>query len=62
MNKRIFAGAALLLLLSGQVLAQEGGATLYEAHVNLHDIASVQRGARVFFNYCDGCHSLEYMR
>ena len=62
MNKRIFAGAALLLLLSGQVLAQEGGATLYEAHVNLHDVASVQRGARVFFNYCAGCHSLEYMR
>ncbi len=62
MNKRIFAGAALLVLLSGQVLAQEGAATLYEAHVNLHDIASVQRGARVFFNYCAGCHSLEYMR
>ena len=62
MNKRIFAGAALLALLSGQVLAQEGAATLYEAHVNLHDIASVQRGARVFFNYCAGCHSLEYMR
>ena len=62
MNKRIFAGTALLVLLSGQVLAQEGAATLYEAHVNLHDIASVQRGARVFFNYCAGCHSLEYMR
>ena len=62
MNKRIFAGVALLALLSGQVLAQEGVATLYEAHVNLHDIASVQRGARVFFNYCAGCHSLEYMR
>lgn len=62
MNKRIFAGVALLVLLSGQVLAQEGAATLYEAHVNLHDIASVQRGARVFFNYCAGCHSLEYMR
>ena len=62
MNKRIFAGVALLMLLSGQVLAQEEGATLYEAHANLHDVASVQRGARVFFNYCAGCHSLEYMR
>jgi ubiquinol-cytochrome c reductase cytochrome c1 subunit len=42
-------------------LAAEGGA-LMEAHSNIHDRASLQRGARLFFNYCVGCHSLHYMR
>lgn len=63
MNKRIFSGLLLALaLLSGPVLAEDGAPALGEAHVNLHDMASVQRGARIFFNYCAGCHSLEYMR
>src|SRR6204780_207730 len=26
------------------------------------DRASLQRGARNFMNYCNGCHSLKYMR
>lgn len=26
------------------------------------DFASLQRGARTFFNYCSGCHSLKYER
>ena len=30
--------------------------------INLSDIKSLQRGARNFFNYCAGCHSLQYMR
>ena len=25
------------------------------------NLASVQRGARIYFNYCSGCHSLKYM-
>ncbi|WP_297919868.1 cytochrome c1 [Metallibacterium sp.] len=63
MNKRMFSGLLLALaLISGPVLAQEATPALYEAHVNLHDMASVQRGARIFFNYCAGCHSLQYMR
>jgi ubiquinol-cytochrome c reductase cytochrome b subunit len=28
----------------------------------LHDNASLQRGAKYFVNYCMGCHSLAYMR
>ncbi len=35
---------------------------LEQAHINLHDQASLQRGARLFVNYCMGCHSLQYMR
>ncbi|HEX4023784.1 MAG TPA: cytochrome c1 [Steroidobacteraceae bacterium] len=26
------------------------------------DLASLQRGARNFMNYCEGCHALKYMR
>ncbi|HSS06904.1 MAG TPA: cytochrome c1 [Rhodanobacteraceae bacterium] len=32
------------------------------ANVRVDDIASLQRGARLFFNYCSGCHSLQYLR
>ena len=35
---------------------------LLHAHINLHDKASLQRGARLFMNYCAGCHSLKYLR
>ena len=51
-----------LLAGSTQVLASEGGAELPSAGVNLRDQASLQRGARLFFNYCVGCHSLQYQR
>ena len=27
-----------------------------------HDIVSLQRGARIFVNYCLGCHGAQYMR
>jgi ubiquinol-cytochrome c reductase cytochrome c1 subunit len=30
--------------------------------INRNDIAAKQRGAQVFFNYCSGCHSLQYVR
>ena len=30
--------------------------------INISDKKSLQRGARNFFNYCSGCHSLKYMR
>ncbi|NKI34219.1 cytochrome c1 [Wenzhouxiangella sp. XN79A] len=29
---------------------------------NVHDMASLQRGAKFFVNYCHSCHSAEYMR
>jgi len=30
--------------------------------IQLHDKASLQRGAAFFMNYCSGCHSLRYLR
>jgi ubiquinol-cytochrome c reductase cytochrome c1 subunit len=41
--------------------AEEGGA-FPNANINVHDQASLQRGARLFMNYCVGCHSLKYLR
>tara|TARA_B100001758_G_scaffold224443_1_gene215803 strand:+ start:91 stop:930 length:840 start_codon:yes stop_codon:yes gene_type:complete len=32
------------------------------ADVNASDIASLQRGAQIYMNYCLGCHSLKYAR
>ena len=32
------------------------------SEVNVNDLASLQRGAGLFVNYCAGCHSTEFMR
>lgn len=52
---------AVLLAVSPAALAEEGGG-YPNANINVHDQASLQRGARLFMNYCVGCHSLKYMR
>lgn len=40
--------------------AEEG--VLMHARVDLSNKASLQRGARIFVNYCQGCHSAAFMR
>lgn len=52
--------ALVLLAGMGAVHAQESGYP--NAGTNIADQASLQRGARLYFNYCVGCHSLQYMR
>jgi len=52
---------AVSLSASPTALAEEGGGYA-NANINVHDQASLQRGARLFMNYCVGCHSLKYMR
>jgi ubiquinol-cytochrome c reductase cytochrome c1 subunit len=63
--RSLFARAAVVtvgvLALSGVCLAEEGGG-LQEAGTHVTNIASLQSGARTFFNYCSGCHSLKYVR
>jgi ubiquinol-cytochrome c reductase cytochrome c1 subunit len=34
----------------------------FKADVDVTDQASLQRGAKIFMNYCMGCHSAAYMR
>ena len=65
MTKLKFAFAAIVISVAGFVatpaLASEGGA-LPNAGTDLGDQASLQRGAKLFMNYCSGCHSLKYLR
>lgn len=35
---------------------------LAPANASLSDVGSLQSGAKLFFNYCSGCHSLKLMR
>jgi ubiquinol-cytochrome c reductase cytochrome c1 subunit len=44
------------------VFASGGGMALDRAPVKENDVASLQRGAAVFVNYCLNCHSASFMR
>ena len=63
MTKTLMARLALVacLLLPATLFAAEGGA-LESAGNDLSDRASLQRGAKLYMNYCAGCHSLKYLR
>lgn len=54
--------AALLLAAPGFAAAAASAIPLQAANVDLRDQASLQRGARLYMNYCLGCHSLQYVR
>lgn len=66
--KIVMAGAASALLAGAVVSAEAaGGATAaawqdWKAGNDVTDVASLQRGATNFVNYCLGCHSVKYMR
>ncbi|HRF43664.1 MAG TPA: cytochrome c1 [Candidatus Competibacteraceae bacterium] len=54
--------ALALLALPGLTMASSGGSHLMTAPIDLHNKASLQKGAQLFVNYCMGCHSLEHQR
>ena len=55
--------AALFVAATGAALAAGGPEIRMEpAPINRLDLASQQRGARTFVNYCLNCHSAKYMR
>ncbi len=61
MLKQLF--SVLALVASSAALAAGGPAvTLDKAPIDLHDKESLQRGAKMFQNYCLGCHQMEYQR
>ncbi|OGT64106.1 MAG: cytochrome C [Gammaproteobacteria bacterium RIFCSPLOWO2_02_FULL_47_50] len=61
MKLHIFIGCIFMLFATASFAA---GSTLagYHMKVDTSDIKSLQRGARIFVNYCMGCHSAAYMR
>jgi ubiquinol-cytochrome c reductase cytochrome c1 subunit len=55
----------LLLLLAAipmAAFASSEGYPLQHANTDVSNLASLQRGARNFVNYCLGCHAAKYMR
>ena len=55
-----FAALAAVSLAGVAHAAEEGG--MEPMNIRVDDVASLQRGSRLFFNYCSGCHSLQFMR
>lgn len=54
----------LLLAIPGAVFAASAGPTYPNdpANIDVSDKKSLQNGAKLFINYCAGCHSMEYVR
>lgn len=59
---------ALVLSIAPVWAFASGGGECGELHecevapINLHDKASLQKGAQLFLSYCSGCHSAKYLR
>lgn len=52
----------ILAVMPSATLAAEATEPLDPVYINLDNKASLQRGARLFVNYCLSCHSASYMR
>ena len=55
---------ALIAAVIPALAVAAGGSHIHldEHRTDLHDTASLQRGAQTYMNYCMGCHSLEHAR
>ncbi|NOR20090.1 MAG: cytochrome c1 [Xanthomonadales bacterium] len=62
MNKFIKYWSLTSLLLVSSAVSASGAAGVEHSGVNVSDTASLQRGAKWYVNYCQGCHALGYMR
>ena len=54
--------ALVAVFVSSGSQAAGGGVALEPAEIDPGNVASLQRGARNFMNYCSGCHSAQYVR
>ena len=52
----------LLILWTGMSIAVADELRLLPIDVNVQNTDRLQRGAKIFMNYCAGCHGLRYMR
>ena len=60
MKKLMMIAGLVLLPLTG--FASGGEVHLESANIDLGNEAAIQRGAKLFVNYCMGCHSAKYLR
>ena len=61
-NLKSLALVLSLVTLSFSVFAAGGKAHLDHADTDIMDRASLQNGAKLFMNYCSGCHAISFMR
>lgn len=62
-TRRALAGLLLGMAMVAAPAAMASEAPgLQAANASLGDVGSLQNGAKLFFNYCSGCHSLKLMR
>jgi len=54
--------AAALVAISSVALAVSEDGYIEHSGIITRDVAAVQRGAKLFVNYCLSCHSAQYMR
>ena len=52
----------LIIAISWMPFAMADGENLLPVTIDVSDTAALQRGAKMFMNYCSGCHSLRYLR
>lgn len=62
MMKTLKTFLAMALLVPVLAVASPAYVKLDHVNVNLKDMPSLQRGAKLFVNYCLNCHSANYMR
>jgi ubiquinol-cytochrome c reductase cytochrome c1 subunit len=53
---------ALLFAAPGLAMGAAPAVPLQDSGIDVRSQASLQRGARLYMNYCLGCHSLQYVR
>lgn len=51
-----------LVIVASPYALEDDRVPMLPVEIDLHDQAGLQRGAKIFMNYCLGCHSLKYMR
>jgi ubiquinol-cytochrome c reductase cytochrome c1 subunit len=61
-KKRIALLAALVAFSAAAAAMQASDDVIEPAHNDVTNVASLQRGAAYFVNYCSGCHSARYVR
>lgn len=61
--KQLALGLIAAIALAAGAQASEGGAIAWDKAPNrTNNLAALQNGAKLFINYCLGCHSAAYMR
>ncbi len=62
MIKKIIISAVISVVITSPSYALSNDVTLRFANNDIHNKQSLQNGAKLFMNYCSGCHSISYMR